>query len=180
VPLPAPGSLGVTTFTETEFSSGGMAHVLHQVGPLWAATMRPADPIALHRSAFGLRAGTKPTARKLLISLPIPRTFLVGARSQPLSQRSELEAAGVRVVTIPDAGHNIMLATRGHSQNMSLTAKSLSESRPSKSHPRTRCSQCCCMSRCSAGESSSQGGSADVQPSRCVIADTEPCQPSPR
>jgi pimeloyl-ACP methyl ester carboxylesterase len=106
---PAPGSVGVTTFTEAEFSSGGMAQVLDQVGPLWAATMRLADPIALHRSALGLRAGTNPTARKLLMSLPIPRTFLVGARSQPLSQRSELEAAGVRVVTIPDAGHNIML-----------------------------------------------------------------------
>lgn len=109
VPPPAPGSVGVTTFTEGEFSSGGMAQVLDQVGELWAATMRLADPIALHRSALGLRAGTNPTARKLLMSLPIPRTFLVGARSRPLSQRSELEAAGVRVVTIPDAGHNIML-----------------------------------------------------------------------
>jgi pimeloyl-ACP methyl ester carboxylesterase len=43
------------------------------------------------------------------MTLPIPRTFLVGALSQPLSGRSELEAAGVRVVTIPDAGHKIML-----------------------------------------------------------------------
>ena len=108
-PPPTPGSVGVTTFTEGEFSSRGMAQVLDQVGPLWAATMRLADPIALHRSALGLRAGTIPTARKLLMSLPIPRTFLIGARSQPLSQRSELEAAGVRVVTIPAAGHNIML-----------------------------------------------------------------------
>ena len=109
VPPPAPGNVGVTTFTEAEFTSGGMAQILDQVGPLWAATMRLCDPIALHRSAFGLRAGTNPTARRLLMALPIPRTLLVGALSQPLSGRSELEAAGVRVVTIANAGHNIML-----------------------------------------------------------------------
>ncbi|GAA4237205.1 alpha/beta hydrolase [Streptosporangium album] len=109
VPPPAPGNVGITSFTEAEFTTGGMAQILDQVGPLWAATMRLADPTALHRSAFGLRAGTSPTARKLLMALPIPRTFLVGALSQPLTGRSELEAAGVRVVTIPDAGHNIML-----------------------------------------------------------------------
>jgi pimeloyl-ACP methyl ester carboxylesterase len=71
--------------------------------------MRLADPTALHRSAFGLRAGAGPSSRELLMNLRIPRTFLVGALSQPLAGRSELEAAGVRVVTIPDAGHNIML-----------------------------------------------------------------------
>ncbi|MEU7900497.1 alpha/beta fold hydrolase [Nonomuraea sp. NPDC049152] len=109
VPPPAPGALGVTSFTEAEFAEGGMAQILDLVGPLWAATMRLADPIALHRSAYGLRAGTTPSARKLLMELTIPRTFLVGAKSQPLEGRQELEAAGVRVVTVPDAGHNIML-----------------------------------------------------------------------
>jgi pimeloyl-ACP methyl ester carboxylesterase len=109
VPPPAAGSVGVTTFTETEFASGGMAEILGQVGPEWAATMRLSDPVALHRSAFALRAGTVPGARELLMDLPIPRTYLVGSRSAPLAGRAELEAAGVRVVTIPDAGHNIML-----------------------------------------------------------------------
>lgn len=109
VPPPAPGSVGVTTFTESEFAAGGMTQFLDQVGPQWAATMRLADPTALHRSAFGLRTGTQPTVRQLLMALPIPRAFLVGALSTPLAGRSELEAAGVRVVTIPEAGHNIML-----------------------------------------------------------------------
>ncbi|MEV4509553.1 alpha/beta hydrolase [Dactylosporangium sp. NPDC049525] len=109
VPPPAAGSVGITTFTEAEFAAGGMAQILDQVGPQWAATMRLADPVALHRSAFGLRAGTSPTVRAQLMTLPVPRTFLVGALSQPLSGRSELEAAGVRVVTVPHAGHNIML-----------------------------------------------------------------------
>lgn len=109
VPPPAPGAVGVTSFSEAEFAADGMAQILAQVGPLWAATMRLAGPAALHRSAFGLRAGTSPTTRKLLMELPIPRTLMVGSLSQPLTGRSELEAAGVRVVTIPDAGHNIML-----------------------------------------------------------------------
>jgi pimeloyl-ACP methyl ester carboxylesterase len=109
VPAPAPGSVGVTTFTEAEFAAGAMAQILAQVGPLWAATMRLADPVALHRSAFGLRAGTEPTVRELLTALTIPRTFLVGESTAPLTGRSELEAAGVRVLTIPGAGHNVML-----------------------------------------------------------------------
>ncbi|AWS41708.1 alpha/beta fold hydrolase [Streptosporangium sp. 'caverna'] len=109
VPPPAPGSVGITSFTEAEFAAGGMDRILDQVGPSWAATMRLADPTALHRSAFGLRAGAGPTTRELLTNLRIPRTFLVGALSQPLAGRSELEASGVRVVTVPDAGHNIML-----------------------------------------------------------------------
>lgn len=109
VPPPAPGSVGVTTFTETEFAATGMAQILDQVGPQWAATMRLADAVALHRSAFGLRAGANPSVRKQFMELPIPRTFLVGALSSPLVGRSELEEAGVRVVTIPEAGHNIML-----------------------------------------------------------------------
>ncbi|GIH09924.1 alpha/beta hydrolase [Rhizocola hellebori] len=109
VPPPPPGNVGVTTFTEAEFAAGGMTQILDQVGPQWAATMRLADPIALHRSAFGLRAGTRPAVRQLLMALPIPRTFLVGALSTPLAGKQELEAAGVLVVTVPDAGHNIML-----------------------------------------------------------------------
>ncbi|WP_172382025.1 alpha/beta fold hydrolase [Streptomyces sp. MNP-20] len=109
VPPPAPGAFGITAFTEREFAADGMARFLERVEPLWAATLRLADPVALHRSAFGLRAGTTPAARDLLAELTIARTVLLGARSQPLTGRAELEAAGVRVVTVPDAGHTIML-----------------------------------------------------------------------
>jgi pimeloyl-ACP methyl ester carboxylesterase len=72
VPPPAPGSVGVTSYTETEFATGGMALFLEQVDPTWRATMRLGDPVALHRSAFALRAGTTPSARHLLMDLPIP------------------------------------------------------------------------------------------------------------
>ncbi|MEU6978170.1 hypothetical protein [Streptomyces sp. NPDC046371] len=42
-------------------------------------------------------------------ALTIPRTLLVGALSQPPAGTAELEAVGVRGVTVPDAGHNIVL-----------------------------------------------------------------------
>jgi pimeloyl-ACP methyl ester carboxylesterase len=103
------GSSGIAGFTEEEFvHGGGFARVLDRVGPLWAATMRLADPVALHRSATALMRGSEPVMRELLLSLPIPRTFLQGELSGEVTGGPALEAAGVSVVTVPGAGHNIM------------------------------------------------------------------------
>jgi pimeloyl-ACP methyl ester carboxylesterase len=87
---------------------GGFAVALENAGPLWAATMRLADPLALHRSAVGLARGTDPTMRVILESLDIPRTFLVGESSEDVAGRAGLVAAGVDVVTVPGAGHCLM------------------------------------------------------------------------
>jgi pimeloyl-ACP methyl ester carboxylesterase len=103
------GSSGVAGWTEEEFvHGGGFAATLERVGWLWAATMRLADPLALHRSAVGLARGTEPTMRVMLESLDIPRTFLVGELSEEVADRAGLVAAGVEVVTVPGAGHCIM------------------------------------------------------------------------
>lgn len=102
------GSSGIASYTEDDFIAGGYARVLEKVGPTWAATMRLADPLALHRSATGLVAGTHPTMRQMLLGLPIDRIYLQGDASGELAGRDELTAAGVRVVTVPGAGHNVM------------------------------------------------------------------------
>ncbi|MFC0602461.1 alpha/beta fold hydrolase [Streptomyces palmae] len=103
------GSSGIAGYTEEEFAhGGGWAETLERVGPVWRATMRLADPAALHRSARNLRAGTRPTMRQMLLALPMPRTFVQGELSGPPAGRAELEEAGVRVVTVPGAGHNVM------------------------------------------------------------------------
>ncbi|MFD6431203.1 alpha/beta fold hydrolase [Streptomyces venezuelae] len=102
------GSSGIATYTEEDFIAGGHARVLEKVGPTWAATMRLADPLALHRSATGLVAGTHPTMRRMLMELPVDRVYLQGDASGELAGREELAAAGVRVVTVPGAGHNVM------------------------------------------------------------------------
>ncbi|MET8767117.1 alpha/beta hydrolase [Streptomyces sp. NPDC004658] len=107
-PPPTAGSSGIAAYGEDEFVEGGYARVLETVGPLWAATMRLADPRALHRSAVGLRKGSDPVMRTLLEGLPVDRVFLQGEHSGELAGREGLEAAGVRVLTVPGAGHNVM------------------------------------------------------------------------
>ncbi|MFE0798796.1 alpha/beta fold hydrolase [Streptomyces sp. NPDC058812] len=108
-PPPTAGSSGIAAYEEDDFVERGHARVLENVGPLWAATMRLADPRALHRSAVGLRRGSEPVMRTLLEGLPIERVYLQGELSGELEGREALEAAGVRVVTVPGAGHNVML-----------------------------------------------------------------------
>ncbi|MDT0469717.1 alpha/beta fold hydrolase [Streptomyces gibsoniae] len=103
------GSSGISRYTEDEYvENGGHARVLRRIGPTWAATMRLADPRALHRTATHLVWGTNPTMRRLLEALAADRVYLQGELSGELDDREGLEAAGVRVVTVPGAGHNIM------------------------------------------------------------------------
>ena len=102
------GSSDIAAHEEDAFVDGAHARVLENVGPLWAATMRLADPRALHRSAVGLRRGSEPVMRSILEQLPIERVYLQGELSGELAGRQTLEAAGVRVVTVAGAGHNVM------------------------------------------------------------------------
>lgn len=107
-PPPAAGSAWITAYDEEEFVGGAHARVWEAVGPLWAATMRLADPRALHRSATWLRRGSEPIMRDILEGLTVDRVYLQGELSGELPGRKGLEAAGVRVVTVPGAGHNVM------------------------------------------------------------------------
>jgi pimeloyl-ACP methyl ester carboxylesterase len=103
------GSSGIASYTEEDFVDGGHVRVLDEVGPMWAATMRLADPRALHRSAVGLRRGSEPVMRDILAGLDtVERVYLQGELSGELVGADALEAAGVRVVTVSAAGHNVM------------------------------------------------------------------------
>ncbi|MEU3303644.1 alpha/beta hydrolase [Streptomyces sp. NPDC006678] len=103
------GGSGIAAYSEEEFvHGGGFARVLERVGPAWAATMRLADPTALYRTAAWLLHGTRPTMRRMLLDCPVPRVYLQGGLSGELAGESELVDAGVRVVTVPGAGHNVM------------------------------------------------------------------------
>ncbi|MEV7276493.1 alpha/beta hydrolase [Streptomyces sp. NPDC093111] len=109
-PPPQAGSSLIAAHTEDEFvRGGGFARVLERVGPTWAATMRLADPLALHRTAAHLVRGTDPALRELLLrNTRVERVYLQGRLSGELAGADRLRAAGVDVVTVPDAGHNIM------------------------------------------------------------------------
>lgn len=107
---PQPPGVGIRArYTEEQFVHGdGRSETLTRVGTAWAATMRLTGPEALYRTAAHLGRGTTPTMRELLLELPVPRTYLHPADNEPIGARA-LTDAGVRVVAVPDAGHNIML-----------------------------------------------------------------------
>ncbi|MFF4926584.1 alpha/beta fold hydrolase [Kitasatospora sp. NPDC001261] len=104
-----PGSSGIAAYDEEEFLAGGLGEVAERVGPFWWSTMRLAGPEALHRSARHLARATEPTMRELLLDLDLPRTFLHPAADGEPAGADALRAAGVRVVAVPDCGHNIMI-----------------------------------------------------------------------
>lgn len=115
VPAAPPVGSGLTAYTEAEFLAHGFEKVLDFVGPAWAATMRLAGPLALHRTAVHLARGSKPTMREQLKTLPMPSTYLYPVPGGDVSRETtpdpqpDLTAAGVRVVPVADSGHNIML-----------------------------------------------------------------------
>ncbi|MEV5505536.1 alpha/beta fold hydrolase [Streptomyces orinoci] len=102
------GSSGIAAYGEEEFLRDGCRRTLERVGPVWRATMRLADPVALHRSSVHLVRGTRPTMRRMLLDARIPRRYLQGELSGELRGREELVTAGVEVETVPGAGHNLM------------------------------------------------------------------------
>ncbi|MFC8230395.1 alpha/beta fold hydrolase [Streptomyces sp. NPDC057287] len=109
---PAPGAIGsggIAAYTEAEFLAGGWAEVRDRAGDHWWSTMRLTGREALHRSATHLIRGSTPPMRALLLDLKIPRTFLLPEADGPLPGADELADSGVRVVAVPDCGHNIML-----------------------------------------------------------------------
>ncbi|MFJ9600281.1 alpha/beta fold hydrolase [Streptomyces althioticus] len=103
------GSRDIASYGEEEFLAGGWREVRDRAGADWWATMRLTGREALHRSAVHLVRATTPTMRELLLDLPVPRTFLYPEPDGPVPGTEELEAAGVRVVAVPDCGHCIML-----------------------------------------------------------------------
>jgi pimeloyl-ACP methyl ester carboxylesterase len=105
--IPQSGSSLIARYGETVFlRGGGYEETLERVSPGWRATMRQADRVALYRSAVSL---ARFEGRAILKGLAIPRTYLYPAADGPLEGADALTASGVRVVAVPDCGHNITL-----------------------------------------------------------------------
>jgi pimeloyl-ACP methyl ester carboxylesterase len=102
-------SRGIAHVAEDDFVAHGFRRLLDDVDGTWASTMRLADPVALHRTAVGLTAGTTPTMRQMLTALTVPRVLVEGGDSGPETGVPELVAAGVVHVVVPGAGHNVTL-----------------------------------------------------------------------
>lgn len=105
VPL---GGGAIAAYGEEEFVAGGWKEVRDRVGPHWWSTMRLADLHGLHRTAVSLARGSAPSVRELLAGLAIPRAYLHPEGDEP-DGAEVLRGAGVRVLAIPESGHNVTL-----------------------------------------------------------------------
>lgn len=90
---------------EADFVASGFAALLVTADPSWRATLRLADPVALHRTALGLCTGSTPTMRQALLDASMPRTLVWGELTPPPAGLEELLASGVTHVGIPGSGH---------------------------------------------------------------------------
>ncbi|KQX46163.1 MULTISPECIES: alpha/beta hydrolase [unclassified Streptomyces] len=103
-------STPVAAQDESAFVTEGFARMVAGTDrPDYAARLRLAGPLAVHRSAVALVEGSTPAPGDLLATLDAPRTYLVGELSLPDPDAEKAAALGVPVVEIPRAGHNLML-----------------------------------------------------------------------
>jgi pimeloyl-ACP methyl ester carboxylesterase len=105
--LDARASQAMRAVPEATWVGEGYARLL-AAEPGWATTLRMCAPYAVHRSAVGLTTMTRPTTRELFTSMSIPRTFIHGEHGEPLLGAEQLRSAGIRVITVPEAGHMMM------------------------------------------------------------------------
>ncbi|GAP12623.1 predicted hydrolase [Longilinea arvoryzae] len=98
--------------TEADYISNGHACQVDSAtrsgNLIWAGSMAISAPHALYREALSLVQGSAPTWREQLLSLPMPRTFIVGEHSLPYPDAQMMSDAGLDVRIIPNAGHSMM------------------------------------------------------------------------
>ncbi|MCU0291607.1 MAG: alpha/beta hydrolase [Thermoanaerobaculaceae bacterium] len=106
-----PFSRPIAARPEADYVAGGHAESVRQAFAdghhIWAATLRAASPLAVHRGAVSLVRGGSPSWRELLETLPMPRTIVFGDRSLPDPDTERLPRSGVAVRIVPDAGHSM-------------------------------------------------------------------------
>jgi len=64
--------------------------------------------LAIYRSAVGLLIGTTPKQRDILISMQIPRTYVVGEQNINEIPMDELQGLSFKVFIVPQSGHAMM------------------------------------------------------------------------
>lgn len=76
-------------------------------GAAWAVGLAASCAEAVYGGAAALVRGTAPSWREMLLSLPMPRTYLFGERSLPDADFEGLRSAGVHTAVVPEAGHSM-------------------------------------------------------------------------
>ncbi|MBI5726587.1 MAG: alpha/beta hydrolase [Ignavibacteriales bacterium] len=75
---------------------------------IYPGTFAVASPLAVHRSAVGLLAGTAPPQREILQAAKAKRTYMVGDQNINDVPLNELKELGLDVFIVPQAGHAMM------------------------------------------------------------------------
>jgi len=119
-----PLSRAIAHQSEAEFTQTGYREFVEkrrlaaftgdQAASLFLGLWQVASPLAIHRSAVSVVKGTQAVMWDKLIRMSIPRMYLFGSRSlQGYESDGELyarlEAHGIRVGVVPDAGHGMMV-----------------------------------------------------------------------
>jgi pimeloyl-ACP methyl ester carboxylesterase len=106
-------SLPVSRQSEADYVARGHAAEVRKLiadgQTILSASLERADPVAVHRGATSLVRGGSPSWRAQLEALPMPRTFIFGARSLPDPDSERLPRMGVEVRIVPDAGHSMIV-----------------------------------------------------------------------
>jgi pimeloyl-ACP methyl ester carboxylesterase len=98
----------IAQYGESEFLDHGFDFLLNRYDPTYAARVRVTDPRAMYRGAVGLVQATEPDMAERFLALPHRRALIVGAHSRPYEEEDVMCAAGIPVIGVPNAGHDLM------------------------------------------------------------------------
>lgn len=105
------GSYQIAQLPEEEFAGGGMDALIAESracgNTMWAAALFRCAPCAVHRLPRCALRGGDPLWRTALYELPVQKGFIFGERSLPDADYEELRRHGIRVETVPSAGHSM-------------------------------------------------------------------------
>lgn len=96
-------------YSEEEFIQRGFQEALATTGDVWPVTMRLADPAAMYRSEEALGKNMIENLGEIFLGLRIPRLMIRGAKTSSIHCEYEIRAAKIPIVSIANAGHNMML-----------------------------------------------------------------------
>ena len=104
-------SYQIAQLSEAEFAGTGMDALIAKSracgNTMWAASLSNCSPLAVHRLSRCALRGGEPSWRATLYELPVPKGFIFGERSLPDADYEELPRHGIRVETVPAAGHSM-------------------------------------------------------------------------
>ena len=105
LPWDGTASVAIARQDEDDFVARGMARLVREADPAWAATLRLADPIAVHRTSVGLCVGSDPTMATILATAPMPRALVWGELTPRPAVLDDLLTGGVALRIVPGSGH---------------------------------------------------------------------------